>query len=280
MSEPVPLLIVNADDFGLTPGVTRGIVEGFREGVLTSTSMLAVAPSFELASSMLRSGDADGLGVGVHFAVVGEDPPLLSAREVPTLVDRRGQFWLSWREFLPRAAAGRIDPDDLRREFTAQLERIRSIGVPLTHVDTHQHLHLWPLVQGVVLSLGSEAGLSAVRVTRSAALSPIGLYVRRLGARLADTATAAGFRQPAFFAGLDEAGGMVAPVLSGAIASLARRKVASAEIGCHPGQGHDPERVRYRWGYDWAGELAGLCSPAVRDDIARHGFRLGTFADL
>lgn len=275
-----PLLIVNADDFGLTPGVTRGIVEGFRDGVLTSTSMLAVAPAFDLASAMLSSGATDGLGVGVHFAAVGEDPPLLSAREVPTLVDRTGHFWLSWREFLPRAAAGRIDPEDLRREFAAQIERIRSIGVPLTHVDTHQHLHLWPLVQGVVLSLAAEAELSALRVTRSSARSPIGLYVRRLGARLAGTAAAAGFRQPASFAGLDEAGAMTGPVLSGAVAALARRGVASAEIGCHPGQGHDPDRVRYQWGYDWAGELAGLCSSAVREEIARHGFQLGTFADL
>ena len=66
--------------------------------------------------------------MGVHLAAVGEDPPLLSAREVPTLVDRRGRLARSWRAFLPRAAAGRVDPDDLRREFGAQIAAVRAAG--------------------------------------------------------------------------------------------------------------------------------------------------------
>ncbi|MDQ1426409.1 MAG: hypothetical protein QOD72_3907, partial [Acidimicrobiaceae bacterium] len=138
------LLIVNADDFGLTAGVCRAIVKAHREGIVTSTSALAVGPAFAAGASMLD--EVPALGVGVHVAVVGEDPPLLTAAEIPTLVGRHGHLDLSWRRFLLRAFAGRVDVADIEREATAQIDAIAS-AVParaLTHVDSHQHLHLWP----------------------------------------------------------------------------------------------------------------------------------------
>lgn len=274
------LLIVNADDFGLTPGVCRAIRDGHRHGVVTETSMLAVAPAFDLAVAMATSGDCDGLGIGAHLAVVGEDPPLLSAREVPSLVDRRGHFWSSWREFLPRATAGRIDRDDLRREFAAQLERLRGSGIALSHVDTHQHLHLWPLVREVVLDLAVAAGIGAIRVPHSGNRGPRGRYVARLSRRLAVAADERGVRHTDSFAGLDEAGHATAPVLAGMVGHLSHLGAGSAEIGCHPGDAADPERRRYAWGFDWPGELDALCAPATRQAITAAGFELGRFADL
>ena len=114
------LLIVNADDYGLTEGVSQAILEAAERGIVTSTSVLAVAPAFEAAAPALASS---ALGVGAHLALVGEDPPLLSAQEVPTLVDRSGAFSRSWRQLLPKVAAGRVDLADVRRELTAQVER-------------------------------------------------------------------------------------------------------------------------------------------------------------
>lgn len=273
-----PVLVVNADDLGLTPGVSAGIVDGHRHGIVTSASLLALAPGF--GDAVARLGDAPDLGVGVHLAVVGEDPPLLGAREVPTLVDRHGDLRRSWRHFLPRAAAGQIDPDDLRAEFTAQIERVLDAGITPTHLDTHQHLHLWPLVQQVVLDLADHHGIRAVRVPTSAARSPLGVYVRRLAAGLRRTAADAGLRTPDGFAGLDEAGALLVEPLVDAVDRLGRTGGRSAEIGCHPGRADDPERRRYRWGYAWPDELAALCSPAARTAVERAGFRLGSFADL
>ncbi|HET6952352.1 MAG TPA: ChbG/HpnK family deacetylase, partial [Acidimicrobiales bacterium] len=175
------LLIVNADDYGLTPAVSRAILRAHRDGIVTSTSVLALGPGFAGSAAALR--DTEGIGVGVHLAAVGEDPPLLGPREVPTLVDRRGRLAPSWRVFLPRMAAGRIDPDDLRREFDAQVEAIRSAGLVPGHVDTHQHLHLWPPVGEVVLDVAGRAGIAAMRLIRSASRGPVGVSVRRLGRR-------------------------------------------------------------------------------------------------
>lgn len=272
------LLIVNADDYGLTPAVSRAILRAHREGIVTSTSVLALAPGFETSASALR--DTAGIGVGAHLAAVGEDPPLLTAREVPTLVDRRGRLASSWRVFLPRMAARRVDPDDLRREFTAQVERIVGAGLTPGHVDTHQHLHLWPAVGEVVLDVAAAAGITAMRIIRSAERGPVGVTVRRFGQRLERRAAALGVRFPATATGLDEAGTLDRPRLERAIDRLAASPGASAELATHPGEADDPHLHRYDWGYVWDKELAGLTDAAVRRRVEDAGFRLGTYADL
>ncbi|MGH9185585.1 MAG: carbohydrate deacetylase [Acidimicrobiales bacterium] len=271
------LLIVNADDYGLTEGVSRGILRAAKEGIVTSTSVLAVAPAFERTVGWL---DGSGLGVGVHLAVVGEDPPVLSAAEIPTLVDRRGAFSSSWRQFLPRVAARRVDLDDLRREFAAQIARVQEAGVALTHLDTHQHVHLWPTVGGVVLEVAAAAGLSAVRIIRSASRSPVGRGVQLLARRFERRAGAAGFRFPTTATGLDEAGALAGDRLVAAIDRLGSTGSASAELAAHPGEADDPDLVRYQWGYQWDRELEALCSRAAREAVERAGFRLGTYDHL
>lgn len=277
-ADPRPLLIVNADDYGLTEGVSRGILHAWRDGIVTSTSILAVAPASASTGPWLR--DAEGLGVGAHLAAVGEDPPILTAGEIPTLVDRRGAFASSWRQLLPRVAAGRVDMEDLRRELRAQMATIQGMGVPLTHVDTHQHIHLWPSIAQVVLDVAAEGGVRRVRIIRSASRGPIGRVVSRLADRFERRARAAGFAFPATASGLDEAGQLTAPVLISTLDRLARSGAPAVELAAHPGESDDPELERYRWGYHWAEELEALTAPEARAMVERLGFRLGTYADL
>jgi predicted glycoside hydrolase/deacetylase ChbG (UPF0249 family) len=274
------LLIVNADDFGLTDGVCRAILKAHTEGIVTSTSVLAVAPAFARRAVLLD--DVPRLGVGVHLAVVGEDPPLLSAREIPTLVDKRGHFMYSWRQFLPRMAIGRIDIDDVEREFTAQGEAVRTAVGParITHLDTHQHLHLWPRIAGLVCRLAQRWEVPAVRITRSASGSPKGRVVNRLAARLERRVKAAGLVAPDAFAGFDEAGGFGVAQLAGVIENLAATRARAAEIGIHPGEHGDADLGRYEWGYQWGTELDALVAPGARAAVDRSGFTLGSFAAL
>jgi predicted glycoside hydrolase/deacetylase ChbG (UPF0249 family) len=220
------------------------------------------------------------LGTGAHLAAVGEDPPLLSAREVPTLVDRRGRLRLSFRQFLPLLAARRIDLDDLRREFEAQLDRIESSGVRVDHVDTHQNLHLWPSVRDVVLDLMDQRGLSALRVTRSSARWVTGVAVRRFATGLTRAADRRGIAYPAASTGLDEAGHLDEQGMVAAVRSLASTGAESAELATHPGEHGDAALERYQWNYLWGSECDALCSSRVRDAIRESGFELGTFGDL
>ncbi len=273
-----PLLIVNADDYGLTRGVSRAIIDGHRHGIVTSTSVLALGPAFAETVSWLD--DVPSLGTGAHLAVVGEDPPLLSAREIPTLVGKKGLMPYSWRQFLPMVAAHRIDPDDIRREFGAQIERIRAAGVTIDHFDTHQNLHLWPAVRNVLFALGAEHGVRVVRVTRSASRSVVGTVVSRLATDLESRCDREGWAYAAASTGLDEAGHLEETAMINALFRLRATGAASAELATHPGEGGDPELHRYEWDYQWGDEGAALRAPAVRAAVDELGFRLGTFGDL
>ncbi len=273
-----PILIVSADDYGLTERVSEGILDAHEHGVVTSASVIAVAPAFE--STVKRLHDVPSLGVGAHFTVVGEDPPLLSAREIPSLVDRSGNFYPTWRSFVPRAAAGRIDPDDLRREFTGQLDAIRSAGLTVDHFDTHQNVHLWPTVSDVLLDLGDATDVHAIRVMRSNARGPVGITVRRLAKRLEAQLSERHWAWTGAATGLDEAGSIGLGEMVEAVGRLASSGAASAELATHPGLPDDPARERYKWNYKWDAEFNALCSETVRIAINELGFRLGTFADL
>jgi predicted glycoside hydrolase/deacetylase ChbG (UPF0249 family) len=273
-----PLLIVNADDYGLTEGVSRAILRAHTVGIVTSTSLLTLAPGFDKTVGWL--GDVPELGTGAHLAAVGEDPPLLSAREVPTLITKKGALHDSWRQFLPLAAAGRIDPADLRREFAAQLERIAQAGIAIDHLDTHQNLHLWPMVRNVVMELGEAAGVRTIRVTRSAASSIVGRVVAGLASRLEAAADERGWRYPDVTTGLDEAGRLELGAMVGALGRLASLRPRTAELATHPGEPDDSDLARYRWGYQWSDELSALCSNTVRSAVDELGFRIGTFAEL
>jgi len=268
------LLIVNADDYGLTEGVSEGILRAHESGIVTSTSILVLGRAFAAAAPRLAG--LEDIGVGVHLAAVGEDRPLLSAAEIPTLVDERGRLPRSWRSFVARAAVGLIDPADVEREFRAQLELVTGLGLPLTHLDTHQHLHLWPLVGKVVIRLAAESGIPAIRVPRSASTLN-GVAIDRLADRLAEEATAGGLAHPGWSAGLDQAGRLHGQRLKQTIAALAARG-CDAELGCHPGDPSDT--AAYRWGYDWDQELAAFSSPSARRWVEDAGFRLGSYRDL
>ena len=272
------LLVVTADDLGLTDGVCRAVHRGHVEGIVTATSLLAVGRAFDTAAAMLR--DTPTLDLGAHLALVGEDPPLLTAAEVPTLVNARGAFPLSYRTFVARGVAGRIDPDDVRRELSAQLERVVGVGLPVTHLDTHQHTHLWPAVARVVTELAAENSIPVVRLPASHRRGPVGAGVAVLGARLRRRIAAAGLATTADFEGLDAAGSLDLPVLERSLRGLARRARATAEINSHPGEADDADLQRFAWGYRWGDELAILTEPRARTLIEEHGYRLGSFRDL
>lgn len=276
------LLIVSADDFGLTDGVCRAVLRGYREGVVTATSLLAVGCSFDLAARMLA--DHPGLDAGAHLAIVGEDPPLLTAREIPTLVNSRGAFPLSYRTVLARGATGRLDPDDVRREFAAQVDRIVGAGVTVSHLDTHQHTHLWPAVAAVVVELAVQRGIAGVRTPRSARLLPVGAPVNLLSARLRRRIAGAGLATTTTYAGLDEAGAMDAAAFGRAVSRPARTLPGSGgalEVNTHPGEAGDPDLGRFDWGgYRWADELAMLTDPTTRAGVVGLGYTLGSFRDL
>ena len=152
---------MNADDFGLTSGVNRAIVELHRAGVLTSATLMARAAATDEAIALARANPS--LGVGCHVVLV-DGEPVLPTRDVPTLVDSRtGQFHAKLGPFLTRLFTGRIRAAEIEAEAAAQIALLQKRGLRLTHIDTHKHTHMFPQVLGPVLRAARAAGIHAAR---------------------------------------------------------------------------------------------------------------------
>ena len=152
---------MNADDFGLTAGVNRAIIELHGVGLVTSTSLMARADATDEAIEF--AARTPTLGVGCHIVLV-DGEPVLSREQIPTLIDSRtGRFPHSLNTFVARLFTGRIRPAEIEAEAGAQIDSLKHKGVRLTHVDTHKHTHVLPQVLGPVLRAARARGIRAIR---------------------------------------------------------------------------------------------------------------------
>ena len=235
-------LIVNADDFGLTAGVNRAVLELHQAGALGSATLMARAAGTEEALGLVRANPS--LGVGCHV-VLADGEPVLPVREIPSLIDSRtGRFFSTPGAFMARLLAGRVQSEEIEAEAAAQIMLLQSRGAVLTHIDTHKHLHMVPAVLRAVLGAARAAGIQAIRnpfeaqwslrATRGAA------WMRRA------SFTALRRLEPGFRRGVAEAGflttdGAIGILATGLLdAPLLRRLAAmipegSWELVTHPG---------------------------------------------
>ena len=154
-------LIVNADDFGLTAGVNRAILELHQGGVLTSATLMARAAATGAAAAIACA--TPSLGVGCHVVLVDGDP-ILPAEQVATLADAKtGKLQPKLGGFLRQLLTGRIRDTEIEAESAAQIDSVRRRGVRLSHIDTHKHTHMFPAVLRPVLRAAKAAGIRAVR---------------------------------------------------------------------------------------------------------------------
>jgi predicted glycoside hydrolase/deacetylase ChbG (UPF0249 family) len=158
-------LIVNADDLGSGAPRDRGILEAFARGIVTSASLLANGASFASAAQGVR---ACGLPTGVHLNL--SEGKALTGR-IGGVTDDSGNFpgKTALRAIL---AVGAFDRTAVRREFLAQIAKVRTAGLTPDHLDTHQHCLLFPSLTGLVAEAAETAGIRALRLPQSA--EPVG----------------------------------------------------------------------------------------------------------
>jgi predicted glycoside hydrolase/deacetylase ChbG (UPF0249 family) len=155
-------VIVGADDLGLSPGVTQGILDAYRDGVVRSTSLLVTFPGAEEAAALARA--ERGLEVGLHIDLVGGRPASDPAG-VPSLVGLDGAFH-RLPHFTARLLSGRIRLAEIGTEVRAQVARARSWGIEPRAWDSHRHTHLMPPVSRVVTAVAREEGVRYLRRAR------------------------------------------------------------------------------------------------------------------
>lgn len=151
---------MNADDFGLTPGVNRAVVELHRSRALTSTTMMAHADATDAA--VAEAAASPRLGVGCHIVLV-DGEAMLPEERIPSLAAASGAFRLTLGRFVRDLFRGRIRDVEIELEAIAQIRRLQSAGVRVTHVDTHKHTHMFPRVLRPVLRAALQCGVRAIR---------------------------------------------------------------------------------------------------------------------
>ena len=156
-----PSLILNADDFGLTPGINRAIAELHTAGALTSATLMASGPAFDDAIRIAHEHPT--LGIGCHI-VLTDGAPISPPETIPTLLgpDRK-TFRPSLGSFFRDALLNRIAAADIAREAQAQIDRIQQQGIRLTHLDTHKHTHILPQIARPLLAVAERTGIPAIR---------------------------------------------------------------------------------------------------------------------
>jgi hopanoid biosynthesis associated protein HpnK len=287
-------LIINADDFGLTAGVNRAIVEAHENGVVSSATLMANGQAFAQAVSLARS--TPRLGVGCHVVLV-DGAPLLPQAQVHSLLDGSGKsagdarFREGISKFGALAMLGRLAADEIEAEATAQIRKLQASGIPVTHLDSHKHTHLFPRVLRPLLQAAQRCGVRAIR-------NP---FERMQGSQLAASPSlwrrwaevgvlrgfARQFRDAVQQAGIATPDGTLAIVATGTLNDrLLRLMVENLpegtwELVCHPGYNDaDLQGIQTRLRESREQELRILTSQSTRDLLAANGVEMVSFRDL
>jgi len=290
----VKQLIVNADDFGLTENVNRGILDAHRDGIVTSATLMANGIAFESAAA--ASKRFYRLGIGVHLNLT-DGAPVADATQIRTLVDRGGRLHMTPARLWAGIATGRVSLADIELELRAQIKKVIGTGVRPTHFDGHKHIHVLPAVSEIVIRLAREFGVPAVRcpmeqtVHASLPVRSHGpLAISRIKQYLVSRAVSAmarnfrrkleqtGLLSPARFYGISDTGFLDASAIRRILASLPH---GSSELMCHPGyRDIDLERTRTRLLTQREIEIQGLTARSVKNLVVSEGIQLGTFNDF
>lgn len=280
------LLIVHADDFGLSSDIDAGILRAHREGIVTSASLVAGGESFSAAVAAAR--DTPTLDIGAHLTLVGERP-VLDPRLVPSLVGPDGRFHRHANGFIARFLTGRIAMGELRAELASQLERLLATGLPISHLDSHQHLHVLPGISRLTAELAREHGIPFIRLPRErrrpTGWGPDAGRLRRLQ-RAALHGCSAMARRHALRHGRRHTDAFHGFIDGGSLDRTALLRVLNAvepglsEIMCHPGLGVAPLAHHVDWGYRWSAELDALTDPRVRERVDALSLRLVGYGEI
>ena len=275
-------LIVTADDFGIHEAVNEAVSQASRSGVLTAASLMVGAPAAE--DAVRRARELPQLRVGLHL-VLADGFAVLPREQIPDLVDSDGRFgdgmWLDGVRYFALPSLRR----QLEAEIRAQFAAFARTGLVLDHVNAHKHFHLHPTLLRMILRVGREFGMSAVRVPRE----PLWYSSGRLGALAAN----------AFL--LPWVGLMKARLRAGGIACndqvfgiagtgrldeealleiLAKLPAGVTEIYLHPALDTAAPIASTMSEYRHSAELAALLSSRVAAAVAATGAARGGYRDV
>lgn len=264
-------LIINADDFGFSPGITDGIVAAHRQGILTSTTLMTNMPDAPRAITL--AGENPGLGVGIHLGLTQGRP---ITRNLRSLVDGGGNFCRGLPSVLAKASISHRARREVHREWAAQIEFALAHKLIPTHLDSHKHIHHWPPLAKITLELSRSYSIGFIRCAREVPIpgyriTPAYAILARLAAGLQRQILAAGLHTSDWFFGLSATGNMSTQTW---LTLLQHLPPGIGEVMVHPGNPvglcrHDTRLLAQR-----ALEQHALVDPAVKARCSALGVKL------
>lgn len=265
-------LIVTADDFGLTQKVSEGIARAYRNGIVTSASLMVNGGAFESAVDLARQNP--GLDLGLHLNLSNHPLQLAAA-----------------------LARGKVNEQDLEHEIRTQIEKALSTGLRITHLDGHKHVHVIPPVLKIIRKVAPGYGVKAIRRINAVTPRLASLLVRNSGSCGAivkqyvlgkaasaawvlswENASRSVMTGPQRFFGITETGFLDLKVFANIVEHLLP---GVNEVMCHPGYvDEDLRKLPTRLLAERERELELLTSAAVRNLIEHAGIELVSYREL
>lgn len=282
-------LIINADDFGLTSGVNRAIVEASRAGSVTSATLMANSAAFDEAVALAKSQPQ--LRVGCHIVLIDGEPITSGLK---TLTNGPARFKSSLKEFALAAVRKKLSQDEIRCEAEAQIRKIQSAGIVVSHIDTHKHTHIFPHVLHPVLQAARSCRVHAVRNPfepatlwpRSSVLRTPALWMRALQVKLLYRYSLE-FNEAVNNEQMKTTNGTAGIVATGCLnqelltATLQVLPEGDWEFVCHPGYlDSDLRSAGTRLLQSRMTELQALTSQETRQVLVQRGIKLISYEDL
>ena len=276
-------ILVNADDFGRHLLINRAVADAAERGILRSATLMPGGAAFDDAVEVARAHPA--LGVGIHLTLVNGNP-VSAPEDIPTLVDETGHFYDNHGMFVKRYFAGNVSKEDIHRELFAQVWKMEKTGLSLTHIDSHQHMHMLPGVIDIALDAAEAIGLSATRISKSplfAAFSgnPAQLIGRAglwtLSSLAERRAKARHFRMPDHFAGIVAGMAVTEAHLRHIIEHLSG---GTTEIMMHPGTDNETLAKETGWDHDFESEFFAMTSKEIMKILEKAGIGIISYKEL
>ncbi|MCX5668485.1 MAG: ChbG/HpnK family deacetylase [Candidatus Omnitrophica bacterium] len=265
-------LIVTADDLGLTESINEGLAKACREGIVSSVSVIPTGETFGDAVRIIK--DLGLKEIGAHLALT-ETKPLLNS----------SKFYKNHNRFFKDIVFGKADLEGFKRELKAQLELLKKAGAKITHINSHEHVHMVPEILNIFVSLAKEFNIPALRYPRGdrpmRAFNIRDLYKKSIlsyfSGRTARLFKNSGLLYTDHFLGLLDAGKLKEDLL---IEMLGGLKDGVTELVCHPGF-LSPEVIdRYNWHAGAEAELFALTEPRVKNTIHNNGIKLISYGEF
>jgi len=288
-------IIINADDFGLSRSINRGIIQAYKEGVLTSSSLLVNMPGFEDAVNLIK--DNPGLDIGLHINFF-RGRPVMPPDKTATITDAKGFFLQDVFSIATKIYQRRISLKELEAECEAQIKMALDKGINITHLDSEKHLHLISHVYNIVVKLAKKYGINKIRnINEYPYISRFLLNGKHIfNSSLCKTAilqllsmcrkkinSLNSIKTADYSFGLWDSGSMTLSKYKRLFEHLAN---GTTEILCHPGyideEWRKPplNREKYYMTLNREEELAALLSPRLKEIIQKLNIRLTNYEEL